>query len=139
MKKVLSILFAVTIVLSGMHLSLDTHLCGGALSAIKLSFTSEKANCGMGIMKQTFPAEKSFTAESCCKDEMSYLAVDTNYNPSTIELNKPAIQLLQVFYIPSTIGVQCFNTKVSSNTNVQPPGNFIACAVNLPDICVFLI
>ena len=139
MKKLFSILFATVIILSGMHLSFDTHLCGGVPSAVKLSFTAEKASCGMGMLEQAVTAEKSFTPESCCKDELSYLAVDTNYNPSTIELNKPEHQLLQVFYIPSTIGVQIFNTTLSANTNVQPPGNFIASAVSLPDICVFLI
>lgn len=139
MKKLLSILFAGMILLSGMHLSMATHLCGGELAAVKWSVLDEKAGCGMEMVKPVHSSQKSFEAESCCKDEISFLTVDSNYNPSTIQLNTPVNQLMQVFYIPTSIGIQFINTNRSSNTNVQPPGKFIASAVNLPDICVFLI
>ena len=98
MKKLFSLLFAAMIVLSGMHLSLATHLCGGELSAEKLSFTAEKAGCGMKTDEKASTTEKSFNAVSCCKDVVSFYAVDTNYNPSTLQLNKPVHQLLQAFY-----------------------------------------
>ena len=127
------------ILLSGMHLSLATHLCAGEIAAVKWSILDEKAGCGMEMAKQTNPTEKSINAENCCKDEMSFYAVDTNYNPSTFQINKPVHQLLQVFYIPLATGIQFFNTSHSTNKNVQPPGSFIASGVNLPDICVFLI
>jgi len=93
----------------------------------------------MEMVQQTNSAEKSYTAENCCKDEMSFYTVDTNYNPSTIQINKPVNQLLQVFYIPSDLGILFGITNPSSNTNIQPPGKYIASAVSLPDICVFLI
>ena len=127
------------ILLSGMHLSLATHLCGGEVSAVKLSITHVKADCGMCADEQTIPAEKSFEAESCCKDEVSFYTVDTNYSPSTLQMNEPLNPLLLVYYIPLTIGILNSNTKLSVNTNVQPPGKFIASAVTLPDICVFQI
>ncbi|HLP04461.1 MAG TPA: hypothetical protein VK152_03430 [Paludibacter sp.] len=139
MKKPFSILFAMLIILSGMHLSLATHLCGGEISAVKFSISDEKASCGMCATGQTVPAGKSFENESCCKDEMSFLAVDTNYSPSTLQINHIANQLLQAFDIPKTIGIQFVHTNSATNTNVQPPGTFIASAVSLPGICVFLI
>ena len=139
MKKLFSILFATMILLSGMHLSFATHLCGGEVSAIKLSIIHEKASCGMCAEEQAVPTHKSFESESCCKDEMSFLAVDTNYNLSSLQINEPVNHLLQVFYIPSTIGIITFNSNFSINTHVQPPGNYIASAVSLPDICVFRI
>ena len=137
MKKLFSIVFAVMILLSGMHLSLATHFCGGEVSAVKLSFTHQNASCGMCSTDAT--AEKSIAAESCCRNELSFYAVDSNYNPSTLEINKPVNHLLQVFYIPESVGIQFFNTCSSLNANVQPPGKFIASAVSLPDICVFRI
>jgi hypothetical protein len=139
MKKLFSILFAGMIILSGMHLSIATHLCEGVLSAVKWSVLDEKAGCGMEMVKQTNPIEKRFTAESCCKDEISFYTVDNNYQPSSIQINRPADKLLQVFYIPSLLGIHYLNTKNTTNTHVQPPGKFIASAVYLPDICVFLI
>ena len=137
MKKLFSILFAVMILLSGMHLSLATHLCGGEVSAVKLSFSHQKAGCGMCSAEQTFP--KGISAESCCKVEMSFFAIDSNYNPSTIQINEPVTHLLQAFYIPAVIGNQFFNTISASNTNVRPPGKFLVSAVSLTDICVFRI
>lgn len=140
MKKIFSIFFAAMILLSGMHLSFATHLCGGSVSVVKLSFVREKAtNCGMCGEEQIIPTQKSVSTKSCCKDEMSFYAVDQNYNPSTLQLNKPVNQLLQVFYIPENIAFHFFNAQYSTNTNVQPPGNYIANAVSLPDVCVFRI
>ena len=127
------------IILSGMHLSIATHLCAGELAAVKWSVLDEKASCGMNMVQQTNPTKKSYNAESCCKDEMSFYAVDNNYQTSTVQINKPADQILQVFYIPSTLCIQFVNAKSTTHTHVQPPGKFITSAVSLPDICVFLI
>ena len=139
MKKLFSILFAAMILLSGMHLSLATHLCGGEVSTVKLSFTHAQAGCGMCAEKQTNPTQKNVSSQGCCKDQMFLYAVDTNYSPSTLQIKAPVNPLLLVYYIPSTIGILYSNTKFSVNTNVQPPGEFIASAVTLPDICVFQI
>jgi len=139
MKKLFSILFAGMIILSGMHLSIATHLCAGELAAVKWSVLDEKASCGMHMVQQTNPTKKSYNAESCCKDEISFYAVDNNYQTSTIQINKPGDQILQVFYIPTTLGIEFVNAKSTTHTHVQPPGKFIASAVSLPDICVFLI
>ena len=139
MKKLFSILFATLILLSGMHLSLATHLCGGEVSAVKFSVSHEKASCGMCAEEQTVPTHKSFENESCCKDLVNFFEVDNNYNPSILQINYSANQLLQVFDIPKTSGIEFLHTNSASNANVQPPGSFIASAVSLPDICVFLI
>ncbi len=139
MKKLFSILFAAVIVLSGMHLSFATHICGGELAAVKWSLSEQKASCGMEMPKPSNSKEKSISEESCCKDHIADFAVDTNYNPSTLELSKPDLHLLQVFNVPENIGSLLVSTTSSTNTNVQPPGNYIASAVSLPDICVFLI
>jgi hypothetical protein len=139
MKKLFSILFAALILLSGMHLSLAMHLCGGEISAVKVSFTHEKASCGMCATEQTVSTNKTIESESCCKDEMFFLAVDNNYSPTSLQINHAANQLLQVFDVPKAIGIQFNHTNSTTNTNVQPPGNYIASAVSLPDICVFRI
>ncbi|MDD4992686.1 MAG: hypothetical protein PHR83_10670 [Paludibacter sp.] len=138
MKKLFSIVFAALILLSGMHLSFAAHLCGGEVSAVKLSFTHEKAGCGM-CAAETAPADKTVSNEGCCKDEMSFYAVDSNYSPSTLQINHTANQLLQVFDIPKAVGIHSIYTNSATNANVQPPGNYIASAVSLPDICVFRI
>ena len=137
MKKLFSILFATMILLSGMHLSIATHICGGEVSQVKLSFTDEKGSCGMEN-DHAQPVGVSFNSE-CCHDQISFYSVDNNYNPSTNQMNDPVKQLLQVFAIPKVIGIQFNHTNSTLNTNVQPPGNYFASAVSLPDICVFRI
>ena len=139
MKKLFSIVFAGMILLSGMHLSIASHLCGGELAAVKWSVLDEKAGCGMESIKPVNSTQKSFEAESCCKDEISYYSVDNNYNPSFVQTTVPEHHLLQVFYIPLSLGIQFKNTTLSTHTHVQPPGIYLASAVQLPDICVFLI
>ncbi|MHB9056676.1 MAG: HYC_CC_PP family protein [Paludibacteraceae bacterium] len=139
MKKLFSLFFAAMILLSGMHLSLDSHYCEGELAAVKLSVDNEKAACGMEMTGETNSDKPVVSDESCCKDEMSVFTVDSNYHPASLQMNEPAKQLLQVFYIPPTIGIQFNHTNSTLNANVQPPGKFIACAVSLPDICVFRI
>jgi len=72
MKKIFSILFAAMILLSGMHLSIATHYCGGEISQVMLSFSHENASCGMCGEKETTTIEKNVSNEACCKDEMSF-------------------------------------------------------------------
>ena len=139
MKKLFSILFAAVIVLSGMHLSFAMHLCSGELAAVKWSLSEEKASCGMEMPGEANSEKPAVSAESCCKDEISDFVVDHNYNPSTLQINEPTFHLLQVFLIPESIGSLALSGSFSLNTNVQPPGKYLASAVSLPDICVFLI
>lgn len=138
MKKLFSILFATLILLSGMHLSIATHWCGGEVAQVKVSVTHENATCGMCGEEETTPLS-GVNNDGCCQDEISFFVVDTNYNVSTFEFNKPLNQILLAFDIPKIIGIQSTHTNSTLNTNVQPPGNYIASAVSLPDICVFRI
>lgn len=138
MNKIFSILFAVIILISGMHLSIATHFCGGEISQVKFSFSHEKATCGMCGEEEALP-ENGFSADNCCQNEMSFLVVDNNYSRTNLEINKPVYHVLQVFDIPRSVGIPAIYTNSALNTNVQPPGSFIADAVYLPDICVFRI
>ena len=140
MKKLFSILFAAMILLSGMHLTLATHLCGGEVSAVKLTFIHEKANCGMCSGNDKATTDITVSNKSCCKDEMSFYVVDCNYNSSTsLHINKPVNDFVQVYCVLKYFGFQFLNSQHFANTYAQPPGEFLASAVNLPGICVFLI
>lgn len=138
MKKLLSILFAVLILLSGTHLTFATHICGGEVAGTRWSFTNEKASCGMEIPGETKSQPVSI-ASTCCHDFVSNYKVDNTYKTSSTRLDVPVNLLLAVYLIPENIGLISLITKHTVNTNVQPPGKFIAAAVSLPDICVFRI
>lgn len=87
---------------------------------------------------ESCPLDDGFRA-ACCQDHIASYTVDTNFNASTFQINEPVNQLLQVMYIPESIGIPTFNTGLSTNTNVRPPGQFNASAVNLFGICILQI
>ena len=126
------------ILLSGMHLTIDTHICGDEVAQVKWSFSQEKGTCGMEMIGITTPIQNGISSK-CCEDQTVAYTVDNNYQTSTLEISKPDLQLLQVFLIPQIIGSLAISTSFYHNSNVQPPGKFLACAVSLPDICVFRI
>lgn len=138
MKKPLSILFAVLILLSGTHLTFATHICGGEVAGTKWSFTNEKASCGMEIPGEAKSRTVSITS-ACCHDFVSNYKVDNTYKTSSTRLDEPVNLLFAVYLIPENIGLISLITNQTVNTDVRPPGKFIAAAVSLPDICVFRI
>ena len=136
MKKVFSIVFALLILFSGMHLTLATHICGGEVAAIKLSCTGERASCGMETNNSDASSSNSIHS-NCCHDKIASYSVDKNYNPSTCQLKQCTLSLIQANYIPVSLTQ---NSKLKTqNSTVFPPGNLLATNVSLSNICVFRI
>ena len=137
MKKLLSISFAAIIVLSGLHLSVAAHFCGGEISAWKVSVDKEKASCGMCADEAS--SGTSLSTESCCKDALSVLNVDNDYQLAQLKVPSADYQLLQVFVVPQHIALQQSLAAIPLHASIRPPGNYLPEAVALADICVFRI
>lgn len=138
MKKLFSISFALLILLSGMHLSFATHICGKEIAAVKWSFSGKEASCGMENNDKTCPENKTI-ASNCCHNEISNYTVDANYVPSFVHVKEVKNTLLQVFFIPASFSSTSFIAQHSVDKNVSPPGLSMASNVSLADICVFRI
>ena len=138
MKKLLSISFALLIILSGMNFSIATHFCEGEIAAAKVSVAGELATCGMETDKDNL-LPGIHIEKDCCKNEVSILSVDHNYSPSFTEFTSFAQTLLQVFIVPASISIHSFTAINLNSTDVSPPDNNLVHAVSLPKICVFLI
>ena len=140
MKKVLSILFASIILLSGTHFTISKHYCGSEVATFeKVSVSGELASCGMEDSHEnsTLPG-MNFRAH-CCDNEITVLAVDTNYAPSFNVFKSFPQPVIPIVAIPVSF---CFHPLYAVNyidTNVSPPGDFLVSDVSLPDICVFRI
>ncbi len=139
MKKLLSISFALLILLSGMHLTIATHFCGGELSASKVSFSGELASCGMEE-----PSDRCFSSghhfdSNCCKNKVSVFSIDNNFAPEFSFFNAFSQPVLQAFAIPENITFHSLESVCQIDTDVSPPGSLLANAVSLPKICVFRI
>ncbi len=139
MKKLLSISFALLILLSGMHFTIDTHYCGGKFAASKASFSGELASCGMEGLVDECSAPGIHLKKHCCDDKVSALAVDHNFAPSFTGFTTFAQHLLQVYIVPLSLEVHSLSVINHISTSVSPHGNFLIHAVSLPKICVFLI
>lgn len=129
MKKAISILFATLVFLSGMHVSIAKHICGGEIADVSVSFSAEKADCGMG-------ENHDGLNNSCCKNEYSSFSVDDNYTPSYLKISLQNDYQLLAYHKP--LDNTSFQLSLFA-TNVSPPDLKIASNVNLADICVFRI
>jgi len=140
MRKILSILFASLILISGLHISIAKHYCSGESSAFeKISVTGELATCGMEDPKGEVPLQGVNFKAHCCDNEISTLIVDSNYAPSFSIFKVFPQPVMQVYHNVEVLNLQQFFTLSLYNTNVLPPGNYLASSVSLPDICVFRI
>ncbi len=138
MKKEFSIFITALILVSGMHLSMASHLCQGEVVAVKWSFAGKLAGCGMEVPEKSCPIHEGI-ARNCCQNIIAYLTVDNNYFPSTLQVEDPARKHVKV----SALSVSVLSTSliypVSSYANVSPPRKSIANEVSLACICVFRI
>jgi len=139
MKKFLSISFSLLILLSGMHFTVSTHFCGGKIAASKVSFSGEMASCGMESSVDQCASGGTHLASNCCHNKISAFVVDNNYAPSFSDFRSFSQPVLRVFNIPASYNAQLLSVLNPLNTNVHPPGNYLASDVSLPDICVFRI
>jgi hypothetical protein len=138
MKKILSILLASFILVSGMHFTIATHYCGGERAASKVSFTGELASCGMET-DEDYRLPGINIEKHCCDNHVSAFTVDHNYAPSYFEFNAFAQILLQVFIVPASISDHSLTAFNLLNTDIIPSDIILVNAVSLPKICVFRI
>ena len=137
MKKGFSILFALLILASSVHLSIATHFCGGSFEAFRISVSQEKAGCGMELRHPACEKGKSF-GHNCCTDKLASYLINDNYSPTSFSLEK-SYQTVNAVYF-GTIGCDLANPIVSNlQIAYSPPGEFPASMVELASICIFRI
>jgi hypothetical protein len=137
MKKVLSILFSLIVLMSGLHLSVARHYCGGEMIAWKVSFDQKKATCGMCSHETSTSC--SVDMEGCCKDYLSVMTVDNAFQPTEMQNSKVAPIISHTFFILHQFGFPKTNAETTLYANIHPPGNYLPEDVNLAGICVFRI
>src|SRR5689334_954468 len=95
MRKTASILMAVIVLLTGIHLSITSHSCQGKLVAVKVSITGVSSSCCMEGNALQSPSGK-IIKKHCCDNGLTTLTVDSNYAPSiskSIDVAQKALQL----------------------------------------------
>lgn len=136
MKKVLSLLIVLIVLLSSMHLSFATHRCGGELVDARMTFGQSAHACGM--MDESITKGISFESP-CCENHLSNWTVDKHYLTTSFDLSQLPLFSGLLFTTPTILKDVCFTSLLPLNTNVKPPGMLPVSSVSLPFIGVFRI
>ena len=127
------------VLMAGLHLSFDSHFCGGKLYAVKFSITGEKASCGMEEESEALlPGVKLFKTH-CCDNDLVSLTVDSNYSPSSFQSNDLTQKVEHLFAVSVSESFPDFHPAAYYNPVLSPPAFFQKKSVELAAICVFRI
>lgn len=138
MKNILTIFLASFILLSGMHLSIARHFCGGEVADVRISFSGAKASCGMENNEETCPVNGDVTS-NCCRNDLSVFTVDNYFSSSNLQVKEISQPVSQLFFLPLIQSLYSLVPDFRAYTDVSPPDKLIANGVSLPKICVFRI
>lgn len=137
MRKVLSILLIVVVMLSSIHFTVATHFCGGKVASVKAGIEGTIANCGMKNNTKECPSEAQITPTSCCKNISHVLSVDNYQVTSQLEIQKISHILLEVFVAPVFNILQNQPLQSISFTNDGFHQPLMSLPGRLAFICVF--
>jgi hypothetical protein len=137
MRKFLSILFSLVLLVPAIKISLDRHYCGGELSGVKISISGKPATCGMEDSNHPISGSQVFNAK-CCEDQITIFNLDYRYYPETPCCNNHKITKdipHEAFdHIPSFR-----NYVTQTNLKFIPPGRYFALGPEQAEICLFRI
>jgi len=139
MRKGISILFALVMILSGTHFTVAKHFCGGELVDTKLSLSGKLATCGMASDNERSPASGIEIKNHCCDNKVSTIGIINNYIPSITLVNENIDVQFFSFHLPVNLFLSSQVNFNSISANISPPGKIPLTTVSLDDICVFRI
>lgn len=130
---------AALMLLAGLHLSFDSHFCGGKLVAVNFSLTGQKASCGMENEADSPVPEGKLFKTHCCDDDFSTLAVDLNYDLSDSKINDFNQKVIPFIALQLTVINSSFAISVNDPVVLNSEAVFRRNGVDLADICIFRI
>jgi hypothetical protein len=138
-KKAISIIFAVCVLFSGVHLTVSTHYCGGMMVDKAVSLIGKIASCGMEECENSCPVHGSHLKSTCCQNVVYLYSVDNHYTTATSIMTKFQPDNLTIFCLYANVPVNSPFDLKPSYKNEYPPGVLMSTRVYLSDICVFRI
>lgn len=139
MKRFIIIGLACVFLLSGMHITIATHFCGGKVAAVKISLSGSKAGCGMGSDESSSPSREPRLSTRCCHDEMAVYKVESHFAPSVFSAELLTLNTIHPVIIPQDVLPNNFFSSQAGHNDCGPPEPFAVSAVNPAEICVFRI
>jgi len=127
------------LILSGVHVTVSTHFCGGRAVASEVSLSGVLASCGMEGNETSCPLEGQNLKSHCCEDFVSLYGIDNNYSPS-FSFQSVTLQTdIQPFATPVQYLKNQYSGLTQKNRSYTPPGVLQSTDVDISRICIFLI
>jgi hypothetical protein len=139
MKRLIIIGIAFVFLLSGMHISIATHYCGGKAAGMKLSLSGNKASCGMEADASAIPSAETLINTRCCYDDLTVYKTESHYAPAEFGHKMLTQSIVQQSIIPAGIFRESLLQSQYRPADIGPPGQFTASSVNSAEICIFRI
>jgi len=139
MRKAFSILMVTLMLMTGLHLSFDSHFCGGQLSAVNFSITGPKATCGMEDESGAPNPAGNLLKKHCCDDDLVNLTADSDYNLSDCQFSDFAQKVIHFPALPLSFADIRFGHPVNFEVVLNQETVFQKNSVALDAICVFRI
>jgi hypothetical protein len=139
MRKGITILFVVIILLSGAQFTIATHFCGDKVAATKVSLSGKLASCGMESSDKIFPSSGSYLKSHCCDNKIATIGILNNFTAPVSICTENTQNFLSIYYLPVSQRAHSNSVTNVFYTSISPPGKFTAPSVNLEGICVFRI
>jgi len=138
-KKSISILFSVVMIISSAQLTIARHYCGGEFAARKISLSGELATCGMEGSQNNCSSTGNRLTTHCCDNKVFTIAI-VNIFTTPVSIQKVNLQnILYQLSLPVNNSFQYITEINYSFLNISPPGEFSASAVDLDNICAYRI
>ena len=139
MRKVLSILFSVVLLLSGISVSIDRHFCGGDLVDVKVSLDGNLASCGMEKPADLIPEQTSMN-KKCCEDQLTWYHFSNKYLPEYSRISTPidGKEISLSALLPDAL-IQSQNLVTRHGDWKFPPGQKLKSDNILSEICILRI
>jgi hypothetical protein len=139
MKRAASILFVLVLLLSGLHITVAKHFCGGNFVASKISLSGSLASCGMENSDGICPVALTRIASHCCDDKVNVVGTIGIYTGPLLLSQDYHPEKLNDLYNTAICQLYSSIHPKQPYTNYHPPGIFNTKQVKLENICVFRI
>ena len=139
MRKGISILFALVMIISGAHFTIATHYCGGKVAATKVSLSGKLASCGMEGTEESCPLSGNRLTTHCCDNKVLTIGIFNNFTGPVSFVDKISRNILSNCYITISQSLKYSSIIDHFYTDTSPPERFSPSAVDLNNICTFRI
>jgi uncharacterized protein YxeA len=88
MKKIVSIILSIVILVASSGFTISSHICGGKRSGTVLRIANTNISCGMEKAEDACASSSSNQLnKSCCQNEFQTILMDEDYMKQKIEIN----------------------------------------------------